>query len=401
MKTFIPYHEALDIILESTFSLPDEKMEVTQCIGRTMAENILADRDFPPFDRVTMDGIAIKYEHFDRGQKEFVIEKTVAAGTPRYTLEEDRKCVEIMTGAIMPEGVDTVIPYEEIEITAGIATIKTNEIKNKQNVHFQGLDKKSGDVLVPKGKVLTPADIAIAASVGKGILSVKKGLTAAILSTGDELVEINETPAPHQIRKSNVFAIKALLEQFPVEATLHHLPDDEMIIRNDLKKILENYDLVFLTGGVSKGKFDYIPNALEELGVQKYFHKIRQRPGKPFWFGKSSKGKPVIALPGNPVSAIMCATVYALPFLTKTFEQPGMTMKVKLSEDVKFPPDLTYFLQAQLSVSESAELLAKPILHHGSGDFANLSDSDGFIALPEGKDLFKKGEIYDFIPFKR
>ncbi|CAE7465143.1 moeA [Symbiodinium microadriaticum] len=406
-KGFVPIewnHQKILSHLTHSFG-PLEKLEDEQSVsideaaGQILAEDLVADRDMPPFDRVTMDGIAIVYKTFNDGKEVFPIEHTVAAGTPQYKLKDSAHCVEIMTGAIMPIGVDTVIPYEMVQIGNGMATIKAEIVKEKQNVHFKGLDRKAGDVLVRRNQKITATELMIAATIGKSRLKVYQNPKAVVISTGDELVEIEENPQAHQIRKSNVFGIRSMLESMGLEAHLLHLPDNEEVIRIELKKALNDYDCLVLAGGVSKGKFDFIPSALEELNVRKFFHKVRQRPGKPFWFGKSDAGKLVFALPGNPVSAFMCATVYLARWIRENLGQSQSEMKVKLAEDVKFPPDLTYFLQVKTHQNENAEWLATPVLHHGSGDFSNLTDSDGFIVLPTGKDLFKKGEIYPFIPF--
>jgi len=307
---FISYEEALKIIGENTFDSESEIVALEESNNRILDEDLKADRDFPPFDRVTMDGIAISFQNFESGTRRFKIEKIAAAGSPQTTLENDGYCIEVMTGAMLPMKTDTVIRYEDLNITEGVAQVVIEEIKNQQNVHFQSIDRKIGDIIVKKGGRIASPEINVAASIGKSTLKVRRQPKAVIISTGDELVKVSEIPKPFQIRRSNSHGIASTLEKWGIESELLHLSDNEDEIERVLKKVLQEYKMVILTGGVSKGKFDYLPKIFDRLGVKKLFHKIRQRPGKPFWFGKSPEGSVVFALPGNPVSSFMCTQIY-------------------------------------------------------------------------------------------
>jgi molybdopterin molybdotransferase len=369
-------------------------------LGSILKEDLVADRPFPPFDRVTMDGIAIDFKAFEQGQTVFDIEHTIPAGTAQYSLKNKACCVQIMTGAMMPVGADTVIRYEDISIKENKATINITELRRKQNVHFRGIDKKQGDLIVKKGVQLGAPEMNIAAAIGKAQLQVLCPPKAMIITTGDELVPINEIPEPHQIRRSGNYGVQALLNQLGIKTEMHHLNDDKALIKKELKSIIETYSCIVLSGGVSKGKFDYLPEVLEELGVKKHFHKVNQRPGKPFWFGTATNGTTIFALPGNPVSSFMCAAVYIRAWVNASLNLPQRNMKVKLGSDVNFMPPLTYFLECAVVYNDQAELMAYPSIGHGSGDFANLVDADGFVVLPEDQNTFKKGEVFDFIPFR-
>ncbi|HRW99930.1 MAG TPA: molybdopterin-binding protein, partial [Cyclobacteriaceae bacterium] len=182
-------------------------------------------------------------------------------------------------------------------------------------------------------------------------------------------------------------------------STRFHLQDDQDEITNGLNKIIEQHDVIVLSGGVSKGKFDYVPDALNKLGIEKHFHKVRQRPGKPFWFG-SRNNKTVFALPGNPVSTFMCFYRYIEPWLFNSLGLSAPEQKAQLNSDFEFKDDnLTYFLQVALKNSDG-RLIATPIPGGGSGDFANLKDVSAFMELPEGKKVFKKGEVYPVYSFR-
>jgi len=401
MNTFIPYKKALSIIEEHKGNFSIESRNLEDCVGAYLAEDLVADRYFPPYDRVTMDGIAIAHKAFDAGQKTFTIETTVAAGTPQKTLIEKSNCMEVMTGAIMPKGVDTVIRYEDLIIEEQKATIQIEVLRPKQNVHFKGSDLTKDTLIVKKGKQISSAEINIAASIGKTTLQVVKMPKTIIFSTGDELVPVGQIPEAHQVRRSNSYGIQASLKQWGLEATIAHLNDDKNQMTTTIAKAIEAYDLFIFTGGVSKGKYDYLPEVLETLKVRQHFHKVQQRPGKPFWFGSIENEKTFFALPGNPVSSFMCTYVYLKFWFQKSLGIESDPLYVKLKSDVTFKPDLVYFLQANLKSNPDGTLMADPIKGNGSGDFANLTKADGFLILPQEKNQFKKGEVFEFIVYRQ
>ena len=371
-----------------------EKVPLAEATGRVLQQEVVADRDFPPFDRVMMDGIAIQYEQWAKGAREFPIEGLSAAGTPQKTLQDGRNCLEVMTGAVMPANADTVVKYEAVTITGGKAIITAGHVvKAGQHIHRQGMDRQEGAVLLTGNRVISPAEIAVLATVGITAVQVARRPKVAVVATGDELVDVAENPQPHQIRKSNVHSLVAALQEHKFLAQAFHLIDDQEQIRQGLKDILENYDVVVLSGGVSKGKLDFVPEILEELGVEKQFHFVQQRPGKPFWFGRYKKGV-VFALPGNPVSSFVGLTRYVVPFLYRSAGVEPKAQKAMLAADFSFKPDLTYFLQVQLEYSDDGRLLATPAPGQGSGDLANLLDAEAFLELPQGKTDFKKGEVF-------
>ncbi|MEL6923077.1 MAG: molybdopterin molybdotransferase MoeA [Bacteroidota bacterium] len=401
----ITVQEAEAIILDNLIELSAEMVPLGAAIGRVLREDLIADRDFPPYDRVTMDGIAINYAAFAKSQKAFPISGVGAAGAPQQQLQNPAHCLEIMTGAVMPSGADTVIRYEDVQIENGTATLQVDTLKKGQNIHWKGFDRKAGEVVVKAGGRISSAEVGVAATVGKSQLRVTQLPTAIIISTGDELVEIDEQPKPHQIRKSNVHRIQATLRSWGIAANTAHLADDPAQIRERMQGILEQYQMVILSGGVSKGKFDFIPQVLHELGVEKLFHKIKQRPGKPFWFGryKGSAGQPslVFALPGNPVSSFMCTQRYIQPWLLGCLGQAtDKRPYAVLATDHRFVPDLTYYLQVRLDYHSDGRLMAHPVEGHGSGDLANLADADGFLELPRGRELFKAGEVFRYWAYR-
>lgn len=393
--------QATKTVLENLYEPKIEKLPLQNCIGRVIQEKLIADRDFPPFPRVSMDGISIQYQQFEKGQRSFPIEGLQAAGSPQQLLKIDGNCLEVMTGAVLPENTDTVIRYEDVKMENGQATILIEDIRAYQNIHKQGIDRKKGAEIVKAGTLISTAEIGVAATVGKSHLKVATLPKTVIISTGDELVNIEETPLPYQIRKSNVHQIWAILNQQGIQADQLHLNDEKEVIRQQLAICLEEYDAIILSGGVSKGKFDFIPEVLEGLKVEKLFHRVQQRPGKPFWFGKATNGTIIFAFPGNPVSTFMCTHRYFLPWLRaslglKAFDLPNAV----LDSDFEFKPALTYFLQVTTNSGKDGRLMASPVTGKGSGDLANLVDADALLELPDSKRYFKKGEVFPLLKFR-
>ena len=397
--TLISVKDALDIVLGETREFGVEEIDFKQSLGRILKEEIKADREMPPFDRVSMDGIALKSSVFKSGKRHFKIENIQAAGKEQLTLAHDENCLEAMTGAMLPLGTDAVVPYEQLSIEKGIAHVEIEEINYFQNIHKQGLDRKKGDLLIAKNTKISSAEIGVLATVGKAVVKVAVLPKVAIISTGDELVDVDQIPAPFQIRKSNVHTLDSLLKRFKLDADLYHISDDKEQLRKEISSLLKAYDVLMFSGAVSKGKFDYLPQILDELGVQKLFHKVRQRPGKPFWFGKKDKTT-IFAYPGNPVSTFVSCLKYFVPWLAQSletnFEHQSFAI---LAKDFLFKPELTYFLQVKI-VNKEGKLMAFPDAGNGSGDLANLSKNDGFLELPSGRTEFKRGEVFPFIQYR-
>ncbi len=329
--------------------------------GEVLRESLRADRPMPPFDRVMMDGVALWFAAWHRGCREFRVEGIQAAGKPPLRRRNPVGCIEVMTGAVLPSGCDCVLPVEQIEARDGWVRV-AGGVKRGQFVHRTGSDARRGAVLVPAGQVLDGPAIAVAASVGKTHLRVSKRPTIAIVSTGDELVEVGRRPLAHQIRRSNAHALAASLRLHGYrDVTLLHARDDERELETSVRQALAA-DVVLLTGGVSKGRFDFVPGVLRKLGVRQVFHRVRQRPGKPLWFGVCGK-KLVFGLPGNPVSCLVCLHRYL-------FSSAEMDLAKPIKREA-----LTVFQ----TVRDGA-----PVAMNTSGDFADLARSDGFVEVPEG-----------------
>ncbi|WP_233899936.1 molybdopterin molybdotransferase MoeA [Tenacibaculum piscium] len=412
----ISVQEAKEIILQNTLDFGTEEIPFMESVGRILKEGILADRDFPPFNRVAMDGIAINYIHFKNGERTFKIEGIQPAGSAQLTLKNSANCIEVMTGAVLPNNCDTVIRYEDVIIKNGIATITIDTINANQNVHPKGKDNVQNDVLIHKNSLISPAEIGVIATVGKSTVKVAKQPKVMIISTGDELVDVHENPLDYQIRKSNVYTLVSLLKELHIPSEIVHITDSKSILKEKISNYLQEYDVLLCSGAVSKGKFDFLPEVFAELGVNKLFHKVAQRPGKPFWFGriaslgiseqdvypKLKKNDAIVfAFPGNPIATFVNCLVYFYDWYYKSIGNKEDKQFAVLSENIIFKPNLTYFLQVKLE-NVNGQILATPIKANGSADLASLVNADGFIEIPKTENTeFKKGDLFPLIRYKK
>jgi molybdopterin molybdotransferase len=373
-----------------------ESVLLEQAAGRVLRQVVSAERDQPPFDRVTMDGIAIRFASLASGNRQFVIQGTQHAGDPVQALVNEQNCIEIMTGGVLPEGTDCIVPVERIAVADNIATIEAAyDAKASQFIHPQGSDHVSGHKVLQSGAVISPMDIAIIASCGLNEIAVGCAPKIRVISTGNELVPPGQPVAAHQIRLSNGPALVAMLSgQGFGNSSHHHLVDDVALLEREIGQHLETADVMILSGGVSMGKADFVPQVLKELGVKVVFHKISQRPGKPMWFGIGPAGQAVFALPGNPVSSLVCCRQYVLPALFRASGRiEASAQYAVLAEDVTFTADLTCFLPVRTDSTNDGGTHATPVPTNTSGDFAALGDTDGYIELCREESNFPAGSV--------
>jgi molybdopterin molybdotransferase len=390
--------EAEKIILDQAHAvrIASQFQRLEKAYGRILREDIAADRDQPAFNKSTMDGIAVRFDDWKKGQRAFKVEGVMPAGQPALKVNIPDGCVQIMTGAVVPGNYDCVVPIEQVTLEGGSAVIKEgSRIERGQFIRYQGADLKKGEVILSAGAYLLPPQIATAASFGRSKIKVSAKARVAVISTGDELVDIDrKNIRPFEIRKSNSYALDAMLIQTGLcETEIFHFADDKKLLLRELKKALNKFDILVLSGGVSMGEFDFVPQVLEELGVQVLFHKVAQKPGKPFWFGKNKNGKIVFALPGNPVSTQICAYRYLIPYLHKALGLPYNVQWAILNEEYSSNTDLTFFVPVKIFSEDNATLNASPVTTGGSGDYASLSQADGFLELEASRKHFPQGFI--------
>jgi molybdopterin molybdotransferase len=396
--------DAEKLIRENVAPFHREDCPLTAAHGRVLRSEIRADRDLPPFDRVTMDGYAMRAASIAAGTRGFRIQGVQAAGMRAFKLgTSDDACIEVMTGAVVPEGADCVVPYEETKRDGLTMTLtgETAPFVAGSSIHRRGSDHLAGEIMIRPGTRLSGREIAVAAACGCGTVVVSHLPKIAVVATGDELVEVDVAVAPHQIRRSNDHAVRAALATagYP-QVSRFHFRDVRHEIEHLLWHIIAEFDVVIISGGVSKGKFDYLPTELERQGVRKIFQGVAQRPGKPLWFGVSARQTPVFALPGNPVSTYTCLHRYVLPALAgASGELPGPRRTVVLDRAIACKPKLTHFLPVKLSSGSRAELIATPDPSNTSGDFGGLLGTDGFVELTADKPEIPAGTLASFWPW--
>ena len=394
----ISFEEAYQIVLSKTRDFGNVTVPLAKADGRILAENVVADRDFPPFDRATKDGIAIR---FDQGTPldTFAIEGVAAAGSPQKELQSASGCYEIMTGAVLPKNSNTVVMYEHLDIRDGSAKIVKSVTKG-QNIHYRGSDEAQGTVVLSEGTLVTAAEIGVLASIGKAELLVKKNPRITLFSTGDELVPVDQVPKPHQIRQSNSHTLRAALFENGIASEIIHIKDDRAKIEKALLSALETSEVLLVSGGVSKGKYDYLPEVLEGIGVQKYFHRVLQRPGKPFWFGEHTPSNTTIfGFPGNPTSTFANFHIYFRPWLNKCSGQANAKIQVFLEESFENTTNLMRFIRAKAHLRDG-KMWGKLIDGNGSGDLTSLTKANGFIKVKPGQAL-ENNEKVGFIPTRK
>jgi molybdopterin molybdotransferase len=375
--------QAYTTILAHVPPCAEETVPLAAAAGRVLREPVTADRDYPPIDRATMDGFAITFAAWQAGTRTWRLETTIAAGTPAPALRDPlHGCAAIMTGAEVPPGAG-ILPVEDATHSGDTVTAAPDaRFTDRAFVHARASDRRAGDLLLSPGQRLDAPRIAILAATGHARVRVARPPRVTVLSTGSEIVPVETaTPAPGQNRASNAAGLAAALRLLGIEPlAVRHLPDDLTATRDAIADALATSDLLLLTGGVSKGQFDYVPAALEHHQVTRILHGVAQKPGKPLWFG--TRGATcVFGLPGNPVSTLTVFRRYVVPFLQThlgtTVESPR---PVALATPVAPHPSLTLFLPVRLRDPATAE----PVTYHGSGDLAALATSDGFVELPPG-----------------
>jgi molybdopterin molybdotransferase len=374
--------------------IPIEARPLSQCVGGTLRENVYAERDYPPFDRVCMDGVAIDSAASRRGVRRYAVQATQAAGAPPLTLADTESAIEVMTGASLPWGTDCVIPLEQYVLADGLVSL-TAPVNDTpfRNIQRRGEDCPHGALMLQAGMLLGAPEIAVAAGLARVRVSSQPAFM--VISTGDELIEPGEPIAGHQIRRSNTYAVIAALRARGFDRVSNdHLLDDETMLTDRLSLHLATHEALILSGGVSMGRFDLVPKVLKSLGVREVFHRVAQRPGKPMWFGVGPRGQAVFGLPGNPVSTLICLVRFVIPAIVAAMgTRRSPVERIGLARSVSFDLPLAYFLPVTVELDEWGQPWASPRPTNTSGDFLSLIGTDGFVELPPGPMTYPKGFV--------
>ncbi|MFA6128407.1 MAG: molybdopterin molybdotransferase MoeA [Bacteroidales bacterium] len=394
----ITFEEAVELSLNQSITFGIESIGFEESPGRVLAENIVSDMDMPPFNKSAMDGYACRRE--DIGKPMRVVE-VIRAGIPPLKSITRETCAQIMTGAIIPEGADTVIKVEECQVTeasqSNLAMVRFAGEKTAANICYRGEDVKAGELILEPGILLDSRHVPILATVGKVVVDVYCMPTVGVLSTGTELVEPGEIPGLSQIRNTNAYQIIAQLGKMGIDSDYYGIAtDDEEITRNMISDALNQNDILILSGGISMGEYDFVPAVLNSLGIEVAFKQVAIQPGKPTLFG-TGRNRFVFGLPGNPVSSFFVLDLLIKPFIYKCMGHSWNPPVIRLRAGKQMTRKKSNRL-SWMPVRIDGDGLVYPVEYHGSAHIFSLRDAVGIIPVPIGKTIIEQGEFVDVRP---
>lgn len=382
----ISVNEAKNLILDLCNSDRIQTLPLIQTCGSVLAESVLATMDTPPFHQSAMDGYAFVFELWD-GVSPLMVVGEVQAGQISNKILKANEVLRIFTGAALPTGADTVVMQEKVVSNGSQIVIQDLSIAKGNNVRLRGSQTRKGEIALNMGQLLTPAGISYLAGIGIRDVKVFKP-TVSILVTGKELSAAGEDLELGKIFESNAIGLTAALRQLDINPEVIEVVDD---VEEDLIQSIKsnlNVDLLILTGGVSVGDYDLVPKSLNNCGVKKIFHTVKQKPGKPFYFGTYNQTL-IFALPGNPAAVMTCFYEYIAPAISRfTKKEYFISMLIPLSTDFEKKSGLTYFLKGKTSNHEVT------ILNQQESYLLNsFAIADCLIELEEDKEFFQQGEM--------
>lgn len=389
--------EAIQIVRDKTPTLPVESVSLDRALGRFLAEDIVADTDLPPFDRAQMDGYALRADDVKETPVRLKIAGESAAGKGWHQELPEGEAVRIMTGAPVPAGADSV---QQVELTTELRDRTVVEIlesvQSGRSIVRRGSEIKAGETVLRPGVRINAAMIATLASFGYAQVKVGKAPRLAVLATGSELVDVDETPGQDQIRESNNHSISAYASL--VNASVEKLPlagDETSTLARRIGAVAERCDMIVTSGGVSMGVYDFTKSALNSLGAELFFERVALKPGKPTVFARLPNGTLVFGLPGNPVSVSVTFNLFARTSLLAMQGAPEPNLKhetAMLAKNVKGAGERESYLPVQLLTNDDAQLVAFPLKWGGSSDFVGFSQATALVIVPKGVRVIEAGE---------
>ncbi len=387
--------QALQIVLENVAALGVERVPILESLGRVLGESISSSRDIPGFDNSAMDGYAVRAADVAGASEaspiKLAVVETVGAGQMPSRRVGAGQAVRTMTGAPVAEGADAIIPVERTRGSGDLVEFLASADKGAF-IRPRGEDLRLGELVMSAGKVLTPADLGMLASVNRAMVEVIRRPRVAIVATGDELVDVDQPPTGAQVVNSSAYALAGAVREAGADAVILKVArDDAREIRDRLAEAM-TFDAVLSTGGVSVGQFDHVKGALDELGMRQLFHGVAQKPGRPLKFGTVGY-RPIFGLPGNPVSTLVCFYLYARPALRKMggMRRVGLPRVIaRCAVEIKISKDLTEFVRVKLERDRDG-YLATPTGGQGSGILSSLSRADGLLIGPSTETILKAG----------
>ena len=395
----VPVEEALSRILKGVKSTPGEDVALADALGRVLAQPVKARRHQPPFEASAMDGYAVVAADLASTPVSLEVIGTSAAGKRHKGRLRSGETVRIFTGAPVPKGADAVVIQENVAVQAKPFVSILQAVQKGQNIRGAGLDFARGEVLLPRHIVLNARDIGLAAAANAGTLRVRRKPVVALLSTGDELVLPGQVPAPDQIVSSNSHALAAMAEHFGAEVfNLGIVPDRLKATERAIAKAA-GADILLTTGGASVGDHDYIQEALRHSGVRISFWKIALRPGKPFMYGRRN-GQHVLGLPGNPVSALVCARLFLKPLLDAMLGLPVTDdlVEARLGAAMQENDSRQDYVRAMIATTADGSRTATPFARQDSSMQRTFRESQALIVRPPHAPAAEAGAVVKILP---
>jgi molybdopterin molybdotransferase len=389
--TLLNVAEAKKIVLEHAGSLSPMKLSLSEAAGSTLAEDVYASTDIPAFPQSSMDGYAFSFSDWQKNKKLKITGEVAAGSNETFTLVSGN-AVRIFTVAAVPPGADTVVMQEKIKAINGELIIEDESIQVGNSVRAKGSEIKAGALASQKGSVLSPAAIGFLAGIGITDVKIYPNPSISIIITGNELQQPGKPLKYGQVYESNSFALKAVLKQLHISnIEVFYAADKPEIVTGILEKALRQSDVVLLTGGISVGDYDFVLQAANECGIEKLFHKVKQRPGKPLYFGKKNN-QLVFGLPGNPSSVLTCFYQYVIPALEKlsSREKILQTVRAPLSKPFQKNTGLTHFLKGIYNGKT-----AMPLEAQESYRLSSFATANCLIQIDEEITSLKEGEWVD------
>ncbi|MFT3823549.1 MAG: molybdopterin molybdotransferase MoeA [Chitinophagaceae bacterium] len=388
----LPVEEGKKLIKDHTALLPPAILPLEQVLCRVLADDIYAANDIPAFEQSAMDGYAFNFAGWQQHQQ-LTIQGEMAAGAAKPFSIIPQQAARIFTGAPLPEGADTVVMQEKVTVEGNILHIHDEQLQQGLNVRAAGSEAKAGTLAIAKGNVLTPAAIGFVAGMGIKEVSIYPAPSVSIIVTGNELQTPGLPLQFGQVYESNSFSLKAVLQQMQISAvTVYHAADELHLLEQAIATALQHSEILLLTGGVSVGSYDYVATALQNCGVQKVFHKLQQKPGKPLFFGIKGT-QPVFGLPGNPSSVLTCFYEYVYPCIRQMMGFNNITLPVlrlPLLHDYSKRTGLSHFLKGWYDEQGVTALQAQE-----SYRMQSFATSNCLICLPAHQSDFVKGELVE------
>lgn len=396
----ISFEEALQHIISARTDWGTEFISIEKGLGRILAEDIYADRNYPPFNRATMDGYAIKTgDILEKKISSFHVIGEQFAGSSEQRFINSGEAVKIMTGAPVPDGATAVIRKEDAVQTNGTVSFTVEQLKPYYNIALCGEDIQKGELVIPQHTSIDFRSVSVLASLGKNMVRVKKMPAVAILSTGNEIKPIDFPVEDFHIRDSNSYSISGFLWQHSIVPSVKRIVRDNVqSLVSTIQSLLE-YDLLIISGGVSAGDADYVPSALRQCGVKEIFHKVKIKPGKPIWFGVHPNGLRVFALPGNPFAVQVACKIFIEPFLHSCFGiSQTAALQLPISAERKKKVQFDELFPVALQNENGMSII--PHSFNGSGDISAVLNSAGIARHAAGENDLSIGAMVEFYPWK-